>query len=128
MEKILQAILEHGATKGARSTILHPLHWALVICLPTTVYTASKTPDSWLNYLFGIFTALAMVLYIATYIYCLFTDKDALRSEKFVIQKLAITKSFVGDDMVGVIDTSEAKLKQVGQSTAAIDVAMEVDK
>lgn len=128
MNEILQAILEHGTAKGARSTILNPLNWVLGICLPITIYTAINVPESWLNYPFGIFSMIVMLLYIATYIYCLFTDKDALRSEKFVIQKLAITKSFVGDDMVGVIDDSKDKLEKINQPTQVIDTDVEVNK
>ena len=35
------------------------------------------------------------------------TDKDALRSEKFTIQKLAIEKGLYGDSLTGTLDSKD---------------------
>ena len=39
-------------------------------------------------------------------IYCLINDRDSLRSEKFTIQKLAIEKGIMGDDVTGIAPLS----------------------
>ena len=52
-------------------------------------------------------TALTMLLYMGAYIHCLHTDKDALRSESYSIQKLAIQKGFVGDSTAGIFKLQE---------------------
>lgn len=44
-----------------------------------------------------------MALYLGAYLYFMFTDKDALRSETYSIQKLAIERGLRGDDLTGVI-------------------------
>ena len=43
---------------------------------------------------------------IIVYIYCLINDRDSLRSEKFTIQKLAIEKGIMGDDVTGIAPLS----------------------
>jgi len=53
--------------------------------------------------MFGVLSGVAIGLYLVAYIYFGSTDKDALRSEKYSIQKLAIQKGFIGDDQVGYI-------------------------
>jgi hypothetical protein len=64
---------------------------------------------AWLIALLGVFTALAASLYLFTYIYCLFSGReDFLRSETYVIQKLAIEKGFVGDNLAGIFKLEEA--------------------
>ncbi len=45
----------------------------------------------------------SIALYIVGFIYFGLTDKDALRSETFSIQKMAIQKGFIGDDKSGYI-------------------------
>ena len=55
--------------------------------------------------MFGILSAVAIVTYIAAYIYFMFKDPNALRSENYLIQQLAIEKAFVGDSEAGYIQT-----------------------
>lgn len=43
------------------------------------------------------------MLYLFAYTYCLFKDRDALRTERYSIQKLAIEKGFVGDSLTGTL-------------------------
>jgi hypothetical protein len=63
----------------------------------------SKAPN-WMLIYFATLATCAAVLYLAAFIFCLFNDRDALRSETYSIQKLAIEKGFVGDSSVGVLD------------------------
>lgn len=67
-----------------------------------------------------------MLLYLGAYIYCLATDKDALRSETYTIQKMAIEKGFVGDSLIGVLTVSQDDENRVLYSTP--EVVSEVDK
>jgi len=60
----------------------------------------------WLANTIGILCIISIILYIVFYMYFAFTDKDALRSEKYSIQKLAIQKGFIGDDQTGYIPLS----------------------
>jgi len=43
----------------------------------------------------------------------MFTDKDALRSERYSLQKMAIERGLVGDDSRGLFEQSEKKEKLI---------------
>ncbi len=60
--------------------------------------------------MFGTFSGLSMLLYLVAYVFFALTDKDALRSEKFFLQKMAIEKGFIGDDLTGYIKVIEPPL------------------
>jgi hypothetical protein len=46
---------------------------------------------------------LTVLLYLGAYLYCLCKDPDALRSEKYLITKLAIKKGY-GDSFTGLLE------------------------
>jgi hypothetical protein len=98
---LVKGFLEQATAKGTRATVLKPIGWMMVILVSATLSSYGLSAPPWLGVLFAVFTALTMVLYLVAYVYCLFTDKDALRSETYSIQKLAIEKGFLGDDIVG---------------------------
>ena len=43
-----------------------------------------------------------LVLFLAAFVFFAATDKDALRSERFGIQKMAIEKGMIGDSTTGL--------------------------
>jgi len=55
-----------------------------------------------------VFLGLSVCLYLGAYTYCLVKDREALRSEKYTIQKLAIEKGFIGDSITGVFPIEPA--------------------
>lgn len=67
----------------------------MAICVAGAVGSAFAKDPPWLVVLFAVLTAMTALSYLFAYIYCLFTDKEALRSETYSIQKLAIEKGFV---------------------------------
>ena len=74
-----------------------------------------KSP-AWVLTFFAVLSGCATVLYFAAFIYCLFVDRDALRSETYSIQKLAIEKGFVGDSSVGIlVPNSQTKLPELAR-------------
>lgn len=75
----------------------------LTILAPSTISSFSFNAPLWLGVLFATFSGLTMTLYLCAYLYFMFTDKDALRSETYSIQKLAIERGLRGDDLHGVI-------------------------
>jgi len=44
-----------------------------------------------------------VVAYLVAYFVLLFVDRDALRSERFTLSKLAIEKSVTGDSLKGFV-------------------------
>jgi hypothetical protein len=90
-----------------RSDILRPLAALLGLLMAfVLLLLAMKAPD-WLVMGAGISIFLCVLLYISAYLYCLRSNPDSLRSEKYSLQKLAIEKRLVGDDISGLIPLDE---------------------
>lgn len=114
---LIKAFLEHASAEGTKATVLKPLGWMTLIVISATLSAFYLKSPKWLGVLFSIFTCLTMILYLFTYIYCLFKDKDALRSETYSIQKLAIEKGFIGDSISGVFEIDIDRPKRLIKSS-----------
>lgn len=99
----LQTFLQSAFSQGSRSTVLKPLAWIISILSASTISSFSFRAPIWVGTMFGVFSGLSMLLYLVAYVFFAWTDKDSLRSEKFFLQKMAIEKGFIGDDMTGYI-------------------------
>lgn len=104
------SFLHRAMESGSRSTVLKPLGWLIVICASSSIASFRFSAPVWMGTTFGALGAFSIILYLVAYVYFGLTDKDALRSEKYSIQKLAIQKGFIGDDMSGYIPLSEKPL------------------
>lgn len=69
--------------------------------------------ELWLIVLFAVFDTLTVVLYLGTYAYCLIKDKDALRSETYSIQRLALEKGVLGDSTSGILRSTQIDIPVV---------------
>lgn len=98
---LIRAFLEQATAKGTRATVMKPIGWMMALLISATLTAYYLKVPNWIGVTFAVFAGLTMLLYLLSYTYCLFTDKDALRSETYSIQKLAIEKGFVGDDLTG---------------------------
>lgn len=110
-------LFQHAAAQGSRSTVLRPLAWLLTICASSLVGCVQVKAPEWVVVMFGVLSAMSAFLYLGAYIYCLAHDRDALRSETYSIQKLAIEKGYVGDSSVGMLlgTRTEALAEQSGR-------------
>lgn len=104
---IIQGFLQQATATGSKSTVLKPLGWAIAICISAMLSAAFFKLASWMIIFFAILTGLLIILYFFSYIYCLCKDRDALRSESYSIQKMAIEKGMVGDDTSGVFEVKK---------------------
>ena len=123
---LIRAFLEQATAKGSKSTILKPLGWMMGICISATLTSAHFKLPEWVMYLFAGFSCITMALYLIAYLYCLVKDRDALRSETYSIQKMAIEKGFVGDDISGSLSVERTPSGQLIEGSSAVD--MEDDK
>lgn len=98
---LIKAFLEKATVEGSRTTVLKPLAWLIAILVGATMGAFSTPTPNWIGVAFAILIIVLTLLYTLAYGYCLFTDKDALRSETYSIQKLAIEKGYVGDNVMG---------------------------
>ncbi|PTQ64872.1 hypothetical protein C8J45_102228 [Sphingomonas sp. PP-CE-3G-477] len=62
---------------------------------------------TWLLVVLAIITVGVSGVFGYSYIYCLHQDRDALRSESYNIEKLAIQHGVLGDSKAGIIERPE---------------------
>lgn len=100
--ELFRSLLQQATAQGSRSTALNPLAWALGILLSAMLLAAriSNLPI-WVLWLLGCSSAVFVTAFVVAYFYLLFTDRDALRSERFTLSKMAIEKSVTGDSLRG---------------------------
>ena len=101
MSDAFVTLLQRALAQGSRSTVLNPLAWLIGISAAASIAAFSCGSPAWLGIMFGLLAGISIVLYLLAYIYFGLTDKDALRSERFSIQKMAIQKGFIGDNLTG---------------------------
>lgn len=86
-----------------RSDVLKPLAWLVgILALSTALFIYAGAP-AWIVAALGISLLTGVFLYFACYVFCLVYDRDALRSEKHSISKMAIEHGVYGDNNSGVI-------------------------
>jgi len=106
MVEFLQFV-QQAMMNGGRSTVLKPLAVALGLLLGGLAAANYAKLDPWIISALAILTLTTGILYLVTYVYFVFKDPDALRSETFAIQKLAIEKRLVGDNVMGIVKASD---------------------
>lgn len=108
----IKSLLSHSDASGSRSTILKPLNWLLTILLGFAITSYHlRLPKCFTYILVGIFI-LTILIFFFTYLYCLFNDRDALRSETFSLRKMEIEKGFFGDSDSGIIERNSIESKK----------------
>jgi hypothetical protein len=116
MESLLSE-LSRALVQGRRSTVLQPLLWLLgtsVIALLTAIRLGS--PD-WIAILLAVFSAIAFALACLGFVWFAVKDPDALRSERFTIEKMRLQKQILGDSMTGFVEV-DVDLASTGRLTA----------
>lgn len=103
---LLREIMIKNDNSGEKSTILKPLTWLISILFGGIIILSYNKADKWIIVSFFCIICIIILLFIFSYIYCLYKDRDALRSEKFSIQKMAIEKGYYGDNVSGLITSN----------------------
>lgn len=88
----------------SRSDVLKPLAWLIGILSALTVFLAVAKAPEWLLIWTAVPLLCAVALYGAAYVFCLLKDRDALRSEKYTLHKMAIEHGIYGDSKIGLIE------------------------
>jgi hypothetical protein len=106
-KQFIAAVLQQATAQGSKSTVLRPLGWLAGICVTALLGCIRfKAPD-WIGIPVLCFLGLTILLYLTSYVYCLLTDKEALRTETYLIQKTAIEKGVYGDSTLGTLIAEE---------------------
>ncbi|WP_045377529.1 MULTISPECIES: hypothetical protein [Vibrio harveyi group] len=86
---------------------MKPLSWLLGLLLTATLasFTFPNSPvPQWVLICLVAMDFLAFVLFAFAYLFFMIKDPDALRSEKFNIEKMAIQQGMTGDSEHGVLE------------------------
>jgi putative Mn2+ efflux pump MntP len=115
---LIASFLQQATAQGTRSTILNPLGWFFGICVAGLLGSVRYNAAFWIQLLIGCFAALSGLVYLGAYVFCLATKREhLLRTEKFLIQQLAIEKGFRGDSTTGVVMTLDTQATRLIENT-----------
>jgi len=89
------------------------------------LFSFSNPIPPWVGITFVALTTVAVAGYLIAYFYLMIKDRDALRSERYSIQKLAIEKGIVGDDISGVLQIDEIETPKLLSEASAEQEARE---
>lgn len=108
---VILEYLHHAGAKGARSTALQPLIWALSIFAPSFTLSAYFQAPIGVTILLGVLLSLVTIAFLFAVVFFIWTGNiDPLRSERFTLQKMVIERNLVGDDKSGLREVSSASL------------------
>jgi hypothetical protein len=101
--RLLLELRQHMQVELTRSDVLRALIYPIAGLVLALAALAGRV-EQWI--ISDLFAALCgfLGLYALVYILCFFIDRDALRSEKYKLQKMAIERGFYGDSETGLIE------------------------
>lgn len=99
--EIFRAFMQQASGQGARSTALHPIIISLGTFLSALLISVYVNADQWVRLILASLVLANSGVLMFSYLFLLFRDRDALRSERFTLSKLAIEKSLTGDSISG---------------------------
>jgi len=119
--QMIATLREQMHAELTRTDVLRPLIWPITGLLAALTGALATKAPVWL--LIGLAGAAGLMLtvYVGGYIYFVIKDPDALRSEKYKLQKLALEHGLYGDSAIGLIDANDtaplaASMKTIGES------------
>ena len=104
---VFKELFSMADAKGSRSTALQPLLYMIMVVLVALLFAALKGFPVWLLIILVLFLAGCICLFGYSYFHLLHNNLDALRSESFYLQKIAIEKGMTGDSVHGVFTPDE---------------------
>ena len=111
---ILKALLSQSDASGSKSTILRPLTWFIGILFVILITLFKIQAPDWICYILTAIIVATVLLFGFAYVYCLFNDRDALRSESFTIRKMEIEKGMLlGDSSTGLLERPIEKIELI---------------
>ena len=100
----LWSFLHQSSARGTRSTALGQMTWALALMVVGFLVGQQVGLPTWGLVLFGVMTTVLLVNFLALNWFFALKNPDALRSERFILTKMAIRqKNFQGDNLIGFV-------------------------
>jgi len=121
MLEVFKSLLEQSTVRGSRSSALKSVQWILGISVSGLIGALQVGAPTWLLISFCVPIGLTLALFLFTFLYLLFKNPDALRSEHYELSKIALEKGYIGDDITGLIKAEAAENEPKFLSTAEGD-------
>jgi hypothetical protein len=118
--RLISTLREQMNATLSRSDILRPLAGLIGILMTAIILMIVAKGPEWLLILMSVVLIFSIVLYFFTYIFCLFRDRDALRSEKYSLQKMAIEHGLLGDSTSGTFEPEETNARAIESNAKQI--------
>jgi hypothetical protein len=90
-----------------RSDVLKPLAWLIAMLVLLVAMLAFAKAPEWLLTWVSLTLLGTIILYALSYAICFFIDRDALRSEGYSLNKMAIEHKLIGDSSAGMFSAKE---------------------
>ncbi len=107
MTPSFSSFMSHATAQGARSTALHALQWVIGLLLAGIPGALWASAPGWMVIFLAIGLGLVLLVFLGAYIFLLVRNPDALRSEEFSLNKMAIEKGLIGDSTHGFVAANE---------------------
>jgi hypothetical protein len=118
----LQEKLGASMRYEAKSSVLGPLQWMIGIVGTLTVGSKYVDLDDVYTIVGAALTVVGVVLFLGLYMYCFCYDRDALRSDKYGLSKMAIERGMLGDSKQGLQEApKEVPATLVGSKPPALE-------
>ncbi|MFC1224558.1 hypothetical protein ACFE6N_12160 [Pedobacter sp. BG31] len=108
-----QLLAQQSDASGSRSTILKSLTWFLALLFILLGAAMTAKADSYITIFIIVLISITSFVFLSAFVYCLFTDKDALRSESYSIKKMQIEKGIIGDSTTGILPETATSIIDV---------------
>jgi hypothetical protein len=100
--QLLREMLSSSTADGSRTNALNHLQWMIAAFLAAILICAFRGVDKDVLFFFGAILVFLLAAYVITHFYFMVKNPDALRSEKFTIEKMAIERGLIGDSTSGM--------------------------
>jgi hypothetical protein len=119
--QLISSLREQMSASLLRSDVLRPLVWPLGILMFAIILMIHAAAPNWLLILMaGLFFAI-IVLYVLAFVFCLLKDRDALRSEKYSLNKMAIEHRLIGDNVAGSFEPDQITQSSIEDAAKQIE-------
>lgn len=111
---LIRELLSRSTADGSRTNALNHLQWMIAAFLAALLAAGHYNLPMQLIWLFAFILLVLVVCYLGSHFFFMVKNPDALRSEKFTIQKMAIERGLVGDSLFGMHE--EIRGTSIGQA------------
>jgi hypothetical protein len=104
----IKYLVEHALERSSRSSVVTTLTIMAGMLATAMLASAFENAPTWMSIFFATLLGVDFITFIVAYGFFAYRTPDALRSESFYLQKLAIERGLIGDARSGLSPTNES--------------------